>query len=89
MGQAVMNGGPASAKQSSARLQGRCVKWIADRGYGFVKHDNGPDVFVHFSELPEGVTELEVGQRIEFETRAEQRGRVLGVRVTLARTISA
>jgi cold shock CspA family protein len=46
-------------------------------------------VFVHFSELPEGVTELEVGQRIEFETRAEQRGRVLGVRVTLARTISA
>jgi cold shock CspA family protein len=82
-----MNGGAASAKQSSARLQGRCVRWIADRGYGFVKHDYGPDVFVHFSELPEGVTELEVGQRIEFEVRADQRaGRLLGVRVTLART---
>ena len=28
------------------------VKWFnADKGYGFIEQENGPDVFVHFALL--------------------------------------
>jgi len=77
-------------QSTGARLQGQCVKWLGDRGFGFVKHGDGPDVFIHFTELPKGVAELQVGQRVEFELRSDQRaGRLLGVRVTLPRVALA
>ena len=43
------------------------VKWFnADKGFGFLADDDGSDVFVHRDALPEGVTELKPGQRVEF-----------------------
>jgi CspA family cold shock protein len=35
-------------------------------GFGFLADDDGDDVFVHRDALPDGVTELKPGQRVEF-----------------------
>ncbi|MFX4293200.1 MULTISPECIES: cold-shock protein [Streptomyces] len=51
------------------------VKWFnADKGFGFLSRDDGGDVFVHSSVLPEGVDVLRPGQRVEFGVVAGQRG---------------
>ena len=43
------------------------VKWFnADKGFGFLADDEGEDVFVHRDALPDGLTELKPGQRVEF-----------------------
>jgi cold shock protein len=44
------------------------VKWFnAAKGYGFIGHDNGDDVFVHFSAIQsDGFRRLEKGQQVEF-----------------------
>lgn len=45
------------------------VKWFnADKGFGFIKNDNGgDDVFVHFSSIMTGsYKSLEEGQRVTF-----------------------
>ena len=52
------------------RLQGVVKFFHSERGFGFVKRDDGiGDVFIHANELKRsGITEdLESGDRIEFE----------------------
>ncbi|MBK8035133.1 MAG: cold shock domain-containing protein [Anaerolineae bacterium] len=50
------------------RIRG-VVKWFsADKGYGFITPENGPDVFVHYSAIQStGYRKLEAGERVEFE----------------------
>ena len=45
------------------------VKWFnAQKGFGFIERENGPDVFVHHSAIQsEGYRELTEGERVEFE----------------------
>ncbi len=45
------------------------VKWFnAEKGYGFLAPETGPDVFVHYSAIEsEGYRTLEAGQRVQFE----------------------
>ena len=52
------------------------VKWFnAEKGYGFISQDDGPDVFVHFSAIDmQGYKTLEEGQRVEFEVTQGQKG---------------
>ncbi|MDF1832842.1 MAG: cold-shock protein [Porticoccaceae bacterium] len=52
------------------------VKWFnADKGYGFIEQENGPDVFVHFrSIVGEGFKSLNEGQRVEFDVTQGQKG---------------
>jgi CspA family cold shock protein len=52
------------------------VKWFNDgKGFGFIEQDNGPDVFVHFSEIQdEGFKTLEEGQKVTFEVTEGQKG---------------
>jgi len=59
----------------SNRMQGE-VKWFsAEKGYGFIKRDNGKDVFVHFSAIDSaGYKSLEQGERVEFEITQGSKG---------------
>ncbi|MGW7352126.1 cold-shock protein [Streptomyces sp. Z26] len=51
------------------------VKWFnTEKGFGFLSRDDGGDVFVHSSVLPNGVDALKPGQRVEFGVVAGQRG---------------
>ena len=45
------------------------IKWFNNaKGYGFVGHDNGPDVFVHYSSIQaEGYKSLNAGDKVEFD----------------------
>lgn len=45
------------------------VKWFnAEKGFGFIQQDDGPDVFAHFSAIQAtGYRTLEENQRVEFE----------------------
>ncbi|MBU2965885.1 cold-shock protein [Amphritea opalescens] len=52
------------------------VKWFnADKGYGFIEQDNGPDVFVHFRAInSDGFKTLNEGQQVSFEVTDGQKG---------------
>ncbi|MBE7551789.1 MAG: cold-shock protein [Anaerolineae bacterium] len=49
------------------RIQGT-VKWFnASKGYGFISHEGGEDVFVHYSAVQsDGYRTLSENQRVEF-----------------------
>jgi CspA family cold shock protein len=59
----------------SERVTGT-VKWFnGGKGYGFIAREEGPDVFVHFSEIRgEGFRSLEEGQSVEFNVEQGQKG---------------
>jgi len=62
------------------------VLWFkAQKGYGFVKPDDGgADVFVHVAELAaSGLTELQEGQRIAFRRDSHGDGRFFAVEIVL------
>ncbi len=51
------------------------VKWFnAEKGFGFLSREDGPDVFVHKDALPQGVEELKPGSRVEFGIAAGRKG---------------
>jgi cold shock protein len=52
------------------------VKWFSDaKGYGFISQENGPDVFVHHSNIVgEGFRTLEEDQEVEFEIVEGKKG---------------
>ncbi len=51
------------------------VKWFDPaKGFGFLSQEDGPDVYVHTDALPEGVTTLKNGARVEFGIVQGRRG---------------
>lgn len=52
------------------------VKWFNDsKGYGFITPDDGPDCFVHHSEIQaEGFKSLAEGDAVEFEVTKGPKG---------------
>jgi CspA family cold shock protein len=52
------------------------VKWFNEaKGFGFIEQDNGPDVFVHFSQIQgDGFKTLAENERVSFEVTEGQKG---------------
>jgi len=52
------------------------VKWFnAEKGYGFIQRDDGPDVFVHHSAIQSsGYRSLDEGERVEFSVTEGPKG---------------
>jgi CspA family cold shock protein len=59
------------------------VKWYdVEKGFGFLSKDEGGDVYVRSSALPEGVATLKPGMRVEFGIAQGRKGdQALQVRV--------
>jgi len=58
------------------RYQGK-VKWFNEaKGYGFIKLDDGEDVFIHYSAIQgDGFKTLAEGDRVEFEIVQGSKGK--------------
>lgn len=52
------------------------VKWFNDeKGWGFIKQDAGPDVFVHYSQIHgDGRRSLAENELVEFEITEGPKG---------------
>ena len=52
------------------------VKWFNNaKGWGFIRQDEGPDVFVHYSQISgDGFRTLREGQEVQFELRDGPKG---------------
>ena len=53
--------------------KGTVVRWLGGKGYGFIKCEDGKEVFVHNSEI-QGKSSLEEGEKVEFELTDTDRG---------------
>jgi CspA family cold shock protein len=60
----------------SISQQGTVKFFNAERGYGFIKpEDGGRDIFVHISAVERaGLNSLNEGQRVTFEIEADKKG---------------
>jgi CspA family cold shock protein len=54
------------------------VKWFNEkRGFGFIEQEEGPDVFVHFSNIKgTGLKLLNEGDRVTFDIEQAEKGPV-------------
>jgi CspA family cold shock protein len=62
------------------------VKWFnGQKGFGFIQPDNGGnDVFVHISAVERaGLSNLNEGQKISFETETGRNGKASAVNLRL------
>lgn len=59
------------------------VRWFNNaKGYGFLGHEGGPDVFVHYSAIKaDGYKSLKEGDPVEFDIVQGDKGRPQADRV--------
>src|SRR5436190_1072222 len=75
-GRVRVRAGARATKIGSKALATGSVKWFnAEKGYGFISREDGPDVFVHFSAIQgSGYRSLEEGQAVEFDVGPGRKG---------------
>jgi CspA family cold shock protein len=53
-----------------------------DKGFGFIQGDDGAEVFLHISALPQGTSSIKPGSRVEYGVADGRKGaQALSVRV--------
>ncbi|MCB0325193.1 MAG: cold shock domain-containing protein [Bdellovibrionales bacterium] len=59
-----------------AELQRGVVKWFNDaKGFGFIEHTSGRDVFVHYSVIEwDGFKTLKDGEEVDYELKEGDKG---------------
>lgn len=59
-----------------SQLEHGVVKWFNNaKGFGFIEHSSGQDVFVHFSVIEqEGFKTLKDGEEVEYELKQGEKG---------------
>ena len=82
----------AAAPEEVVTVPSGKVKWFdAEKGFGFLSQEDGPDVYVRTEALPDGTTTLKPGTRVEFGIAQGRRGdqalqvRILDAPVSVAR----
>ena len=66
-------------------IEGTVKGFNESKGFGFLSHEGGPDVFVHHSEIrAEGFRTLNEGDKVQFEITESPKG-PRASNVTLAR----
>jgi CspA family cold shock protein len=68
------------------RFFGCVTFWRADKGFGFVKPDDGisDNAFVHVSQIRRtGLPELSRGQRVSYSLGPDRNGEAMAVNVEL------
>lgn len=78
----------AAAMGASGRLRGT-VKQFGANGFGFISQEDGPDVFVHYTDIRgKGYRELRAGDQVEFipESREGERHKLRARDVVLLTT---
>ncbi|HYN74621.1 MAG TPA: cold shock domain-containing protein [Candidatus Limnocylindria bacterium] len=61
---------------------GKVKFFDTEKGFGFLSRDDGGDVFVHSSALPDGLEALPTGARVEFGVAEGKKGeQALSVRL--------
>lgn len=65
-------------------MKGIVKKFNADKGYGFIKSENGKDIFVHYTQIVcNGYKTLQENDEVEFDVLETERGnQAQNVRVT-------
>ena len=65
----------SESESESGTLKG-VVKWFNDaKGFGFIEHTSGRDVFVHYSVIAsEGFKTLKDGETVEYELKEGPKG---------------
>lgn len=57
-------------------MKGKVKNFNKEKGYGFIKTDDGNDVFFHYSELKmEGFKTVNANQVVEFEVIETEKGK--------------
>ena len=52
---------------------GTVTRWLDQRGFGFIKGEDGKELFVHNSDI-EGKSSLREGEKVEFEVIEGDKG---------------
>jgi len=59
--------------------KGRLVRWVDEKGFGFIKPENGKDVFIHISALKGMSRKPIIGDLIHYQISSDSNGKVRAV----------
>ncbi|HBF67845.1 MAG TPA: cold-shock protein [Firmicutes bacterium] len=56
-------------------MKGKVIRFNPEKGFGFIKTDDGKDVFFHYSSLVmDGFKTIEVNSIVEFDIQESEKG---------------
>lgn len=56
-------------------MKGKVIRFNPEKGFGFIKTDDGKDVFFHYSSLVmDGFKTIDVNSIVEFDIQESEKG---------------